>query len=176
MNFEQRATVTVGEYLEMIRLKTAVLLGFSLELGASLAKASSEDTKALYDFGELIGVGFQLKDDLLDAYATADFGKQVGGDIIANKKTYLTIRALEKAQGATKKELENWFSKNDFDPGEKVQAVMSIYEDLSIRQDVDMLIDKKFEQAYTILSQLSGNPQKIEELRSYCEHLRNRMK
>src|SRR5690606_37371604 len=96
MEFETTNRVTEKQYVDMIRLKTAVLLGFSAELGAILADAPESDRKALRTFGTYIGLGFQLKDDLLDAYADPDqFGKQIGGDIIANKKTWLLIKALE---------------------------------------------------------------------------------
>lgn len=106
MEFETQSNISEEDYIEMIHLKTAVLLGFSLELGAILADASKEDQKALRDFGTNIGIGFQLKDDLLDAYADPKkFDKQIGGDIIANKKTFLLIKALEKVQGKSKREL-----------------------------------------------------------------------
>ncbi|KXK24943.1 MAG: isoprenyl synthetase [Bacteroidetes bacterium OLB12] len=111
MEFETTTKVTEARYLEMIKLKTAVLLGFSLELGALLAKAPEAERIALREFGTLIGIGFQLKDDLLDVYADKKkFGKQVGGDIIANKKTYLLIKAKEKARGQHKRELEFWLN------------------------------------------------------------------
>ncbi|MBI3482391.1 MAG: polyprenyl synthetase family protein, partial [Bacteroidetes bacterium] len=134
MEFETKPKVTEQQYLEMIRQKTAVLLGFSLELGAALAGASETDQKALRDFGTNIGIGFQLKDDLLDVYANKKkFGKQVGGDIIANKKTFLLIKALEKAKGNQKKELGKWLSSKKFDQGNKVKAITSIYNELDIR-------------------------------------------
>jgi geranylgeranyl diphosphate synthase, type II len=124
MNFEASETVTEAAYLDMIRLKTAVLLGFSLRLGAVLAGADPKDAQKLYDFGVNIGIGFQLKDDLLDVYANKSlFGKQVGGDIISNKKTYLLIKALEIADGKPKADLKNWLEKKNFDPEEKVKAV-----------------------------------------------------
>ena len=120
MEFETTDRVTEAEYINMIRLKTAVLLGFSLELGAILADAPEEDRKALREFGTNIGIGFQLKDDLLDAYADPEkFGKQVGGDIIANKKTFLLIKAREKAQGKTKKQLDEWLALRKFNKNKK---------------------------------------------------------
>jgi len=115
MEFENEKKVAETKYLEMIRLKTAVLLGFSLELGALLADASDRDRNALRDFGVNIGIGFQLKDDLLDVYADKHkFGKQVGGDIIANKKTFLLIKALEKARGEQKLEFKKWLKAKKF--------------------------------------------------------------
>ena len=129
MEYESHATVTEAEYINMIKLKTSVLLGFSLELGAILSGASDEDRKTLYQFGVNIGIGFQLKDDLLDAYADPKkFGKQVGGDIIANKKTWLLIKALEKAQGKEKKELQHWLAAKTFKKKEKVAAIKVIYD------------------------------------------------
>src|SRR5690606_7601651 len=116
----------VGEssYIEMIRLKTAVLVGFALELGAILADASAEDQHLLHLFGENVGIGFQLKDDLLDVYADqAKFGKQIGGDIISNKKTFLLIKALELSQGKVAEELRYWLAQETFDSTEKVNAV-----------------------------------------------------
>lgn len=134
MNFEGHATVHEAEYLNMIQLKTAVLLGYALQLGAILAGAEKEDGQRLYDFGVNIGVGFQLKDDLLDVFADqAKFGKQVGGDIISNKKTFLLIKALELAKGKDAEDLNYWLSKKDFDKTEKVTAVRALYEKLGIK-------------------------------------------
>src|SRR5690606_24055377 len=135
MNFESKQQVKEEEYLEMIRLKTAVLLGFSLQYGAILSDASSEDAKNLYDFGVNIGLGFQLKDDLLDVYADkAKFGKQVGGDIISNKKTYLLIKAKELAKGKDAEMLQYWGEAKDFDKEEKVSAVTALYNALGIKE------------------------------------------
>ncbi len=140
MEFEKLSNVSEKDYLLMIRQKTAVLLGFSLELGARLADAPEEDCKALRNFGISIGIGFQLKDDLLDVYGDAKkVGKQVGGDIIANKKTYLLIKALEKANVKQKKEINFWLAANRSSKKEKVRAVTTLYNDLGI----DTLTQKK---------------------------------
>jgi geranylgeranyl diphosphate synthase type II len=134
MEFETKKKVTEDQYLSMIRLKTAVLLGFSLELGAVLADAPPADRKLLREAGISLGIGFQLKDDLLDVYADKKkFGKQVGGDILANKKTFLLIEALEKAKGADKKELLGWLSAIKFDRRKKIAAVTALYDKLGIR-------------------------------------------
>ncbi len=134
MNFEKKEKVGETAYLEMIRQKTAVLLGFALEYGAILGGASLDDAEHLYHFGVNIGIGFQLKDDLLDVYADkSKFGKQVGGDILSNKKTFLLIKAKELAQGAQKAELEKWLTTADFDKEEKVKAVTRIYDELRIQ-------------------------------------------
>ncbi|MCS4435133.1 polyprenyl synthetase family protein [Aquiflexum gelatinilyticum] len=134
MNFESQNSVTEEAYIDMIRQKTAVLLGFSLQFGAILADASIEDAQKLYDFGVNIGIGFQLKDDLLDVYADKDkFGKQVGGDIISNKKTFLLIKANELAEGVAKMKLEYWLEAKTFNKEEKVAAVTAIYDSLGIK-------------------------------------------
>jgi geranylgeranyl diphosphate synthase type II len=136
MNFENYQEVKVDEYINMIRLKTAVLLGGALKIGALIGEAAENDAQLLYDFGEKLGIAFQLQDDILDVYGDPEkFGKQVGGDIISNKKTFLLIRALELAQGAQKEELQNWLSKTTFNAQEKVAAVTAIYNSLNI-QDI----------------------------------------
>lgn len=156
MEFETKAKVTEKQYIEMIRLKTAVLLGFSLELGAVLADASEQDRKALCDFGVNIGIGFQLKDDLLDVYADQKkFGKQVGGDIIANKKTFLLIKALEKVKGKDKAELEQWLALKKFNKKKKVEAVTSIYDRLGIKKIAEEKITDYFNKGFSSLCQLS---------------------
>jgi len=156
MNYETQNTVSVENYIEMIRLKTAVLLGFSLELGAILADAPPKDIQLLYDFGVNIGLGFQLKDDLLDVYGDAQkFGKQVGGDIASNKKTYLLISALNKAQGETAQELHHWLSATCFDKIEKVKAVTHIYDNLGIKANTEKLIQSYFDRGFQLLEKLS---------------------
>lgn len=161
MEFETKAEVSEAQYIEMIRLKTAVLLGLSLELGAVLAKASKEDRKALKEFGINIGVGFQLKDDLLDVYADKDkFGKQVGGDIIANKKTFLLIKALEKARGKDKTELNFWLSAKKFNKQKKVKAVTAIYDKLGIAALTEKKINAYFEKGFSCLDALAESPTK----------------
>jgi geranylgeranyl diphosphate synthase type II len=156
----------------MIKLKTAVLLGFSLELGAILAGASDKDCKALREFGTNIGIGFQLKDDLLDAYGDPEkFGKQVGGDIVANKKTFLLIKALELAEGNVKVELERWLSSKDFKNEEKVSAVISIYDTMNIHQIADKKIDQFFKKGFAKLNGLSRSAKGSDELRGFTEAL-----
>lgn len=172
MEFEDKSSVSEDEYLEMIKLKTAVLLGFSLEFGAILAGASDKDCKALREFGTNIGIGFQLKDDLLDAYGDPQkFGKQVGGDIVANKKTFLLIKALELADGDAKVELNKWLSSKDFNNEEKVSAVTRIYDTLGVRGLADKKIDGYFKKGFAKLSGLSCSPKKSAELREFAEAL-----
>lgn len=154
MEFEQMNSVTEKDYLQMIRQKTAVLLGFSLELGARLADAPEEDCKALRNFGISIGIGFQLKDDLLDVYGDAKkVGKQVGGDIIANKKTYLLIKALEKANPKQKKELYLWLEATRASKKEKVKAVTALYNKLGIENLTQKKADSFFKKGF---KQLEG--------------------
>lgn len=149
MNFESVESVHEDEYLTMIRLKTAVLLGFALQLGALLAGAEKDDAQKLYDFGMNIGVGFQLKDDLLDVFADqSKFGKQVGGDIISNKKTFLLIKALELAKGEDAEALNFWLSKTEFDKEEKVQAVRGIYDKLGIKALTESKMNSYFEAGF----------------------------
>jgi geranylgeranyl diphosphate synthase, type II len=172
MEFETTDRVTEAEYINMIRLKTAVLLGFSLELGAILADAPEEDRKALREFGTNIGIGFQLKDDLLDAYADPKkFGKQVGGDIIANKKTFLLIKALEKAQGKTKKQLDEWLTLKKFNKNKKVAGVKAIYDDLGVPALAERKINQFFRKGFDSLEKIRVAPETRALLRGYAEAL-----
>jgi geranylgeranyl diphosphate synthase type II len=158
MEFESKTKVTEAQYIEMIRLKTAVLLGFSLELGAILADAPKADQIALREFGVNIGIGFQLKDDLLDVYADQKkFGKQVGGDIISNKKTFLLIKALEKAKGKQQKELKEWLSAKKFNAKKKVAAITGIYDALGISELTEIKVNQYFEKGFDRLRAISPN-------------------
>lgn len=158
MEFESKIKVTEAQYIEMIRLKTAVLLGFSLELGAILADAPEADQIALREFGVNIGIGFQLKDDLLDVYADQKkFGKQVGGDIISNKKTFLLIMALEKAKGKQQKELKEWLSAKKFNAKKKVAAITGIYDALEIAELTEIKINQYFEKGFDRLKEVNSN-------------------
>ena len=178
MNFETYQTVHENEYLNMIRLKTAVLLGMALQLGAILAGAEKGDAQNLYDFGVNIGVGFQLKDDLLDVFADqAKFGKQVGGDIISNKKTFLLIKALESARGTDAEELNYWLSLQEFDKTEKVTAVRNLYEKLGIRALTITMMESYFNAGF---AQLEGihytNPAYYHALQALTQDLIHREK
>ncbi len=172
MNFENRQLVSQEEYLGMIRLKTAVLIGFSLELGALLAGAPAEAGKQLYSFGVNIGLGFQLQDDLLDVYGDKDkFGKQVGGDIISNKKTFLLINALALAKGDIASQLDYWLDKEFFNPKEKVAAVTAIYDRLEIRQLTQQKMEEYFQAGFQTLEQLDASPKRKELLHQFTEQL-----
>jgi geranylgeranyl diphosphate synthase, type II len=155
MEFETTTMVTEAEYIKMIKLKTAVLLGFSMELGAILAGAADKDCKSLREFGINIGLGFQLKDDLLDAYADSKkFGKQVGGDIIANKKTFLLIKALELSEGQYRDDLAYWMTASEFDKEKKIKAVKEIYDALSLPAVAEKRIDGYFKKGFSQLEKV----------------------
>lgn len=135
MEFEARTDVTIDEYMEMIRLKTSVLLAGAARIGAVMGDADERNANALYDFAVNLGLAFQLQDDWLDVYGDPDvFGKAIGGDIMNNKKTYMLINAMQKAEGADKEELEFWLGNKSAYPGEKIAGVTGIYDRLDIGQ------------------------------------------
>ena len=175
MNFEEQEVVHEDDYLEMIRLKTAVLLGFSLEYGGILAMDNEADQALLYQMGVNAGIGFQLMDDLLDVYADQDkFGKQVGGDIIANKKTYLLIKAKELATGKNSLELNQWLKAQDFDKEEKVNAVKSIYDQLNIKKLTEIKMNEYFEKAFKNLEDIDAPAEKKAIIKDFFTYLINR--
>ncbi len=175
MDFEKLASVSETEYLEMIRLKTAVLLGFSLQMGAILAGADQENQAYFYHLGIQMGIGFQLKDDLLDVYGEPDkFGKQVGGDIVENKKTFLLIKALENATGETKNQLISWLNQSHFEKTEKVKAVTEIYKQLNIKVLTEQKMQNYFDQAAQTLEKIRIEPEKKQLLKSFLEDLMER--
>lgn len=172
MEFESKEKVTEAQYINMIRQKTAVLIGFSLELGAILAGASVADRLALYQFGVNIGIGFQLKDDLLDVYGDQKkFGKQVGGDIISNKKTFLLIKALEMAKGKEKADLTKWLKAKKFDKRKKVKAVTAIFNQLSIEKVATNKVNNYFKKGLTSLDQLTVPARQQAELKKFVLNL-----
>jgi geranylgeranyl diphosphate synthase type II len=172
MNFESRQHVSEPEYLEMIRLKTAVLIGFSLKLGGLLGDTSNQNLELLEALGENAGMGFQLKDDLLDVYGEQEkFGKQVGGDIIANKKTFLLIEALEKAQGEELKTLRHWLSLQIFDKEEKVNTITQIYNQLRIRELTEHKINEYFSRAFDCAEKINADPERKQFLKGFFEAL-----
>lgn len=157
MLFETQKNVKVEEYIKMIELKTAVLLGCSLEIGAIIANAPAEDAQMLYEFGRLMGIAFQLQDDYLDVYANPEkFGKQVGGDIISNKKTFLWIEAHRLANEQQSKEIAHWESIQVFKAEDKVTAITKIYNDLNIPQLTENKIKEFAHQAFAILEKVKG--------------------
>ncbi|MBN3582565.1 polyprenyl synthetase family protein [Algoriphagus aestuarii] len=178
MNFENLPEVKEEEYLQMIRLKTAVLLGCALKMGAILGGAGKKESDKLYEFGVNVGVGFQLKDDLLDVFADkAKFGKQVGGDIISNKKTFLLIKAIELAKGKDEEELNYWLNESEFDKEEKVNAVKSIYEKLGIKAMTEAKMNSYFEQGFQQLENIDFKDSAyFEELKQLTKDLIHREK
>jgi geranylgeranyl diphosphate synthase, type II len=156
MDFETQEAVTINDYFNMIRLKTAVLLAASLKMGAIAGGASSQDADLLYHFGINTGLAFQLKDDLLDVYGNPEtFGKKIGGDILCNKKTFLLINALEKADPETRTELQSWLSKTDFTPRDKINAVTTIYNKVDLPKLCIEEIEKHQHKAFEYLNQVS---------------------
>lgn len=176
MDFEGRENVTEAEYIEMIRLKTAVLLGCALQTGAMMANATPEGAKNIYRFGELVGIGFQLMDDVLDVFGDNEkVGKQAGGDIISNKKTYLLIKALELAEGETKQQLTHWINVSDFIPAEKVTAVTAIYNTLGIKELATQKSESYFTEAYNLLETINMPAENKKYLHDFCEWIRTRV-
>lgn len=175
MDFESRNEVTPEEYIEMIRLKTAVLLGCSLKAGAIIADAAPSECNELYNFGIHLGLAFQLQDDLLDTYGDQKtFGKKIGGDIIANKKTYLLIKALELATPILKEELTSWIGRKNYEKEEKIDAVVSIYNQVGIRNITVEKIAGHIANAESIMQKISVYSQKKQTLFSLVETVRNR--
>jgi geranylgeranyl diphosphate synthase type II len=175
MNFETETTVTIPQYLDMIRLKTAVLLGFALELGALLAGASAADAEHLRQFGSDIGLAFQLRDDLLDVYGdAATFGKRVGGDIISDKKTFLLLTAQAQADAAQQDTLARHLGQPVLDAEAKVQAVRGIYDELQIRPQTEALINDYFQAALLHLERLQVPATRKEPLRQLALQLLER--
>ena len=156
VNFETRTDVTEAEYIEMIRLKTSVLLACSIKTGALLAEAPAADADALYRFAEKVGLAFQLQDDYLDVYGDpAVFGKKIGGDILCGKKTFLLIRAFNKADAAQREELLRLLSTPTLPDEEKISAVRKIYDDLSVAEDCHAAINGFYEEARQALNEVA---------------------
>jgi geranylgeranyl diphosphate synthase, type II len=174
MDYEIREQVTIEEYIEMIRLKTAVLLAASLKTGAIIAGASASDCEYIYQFGINIGLAFQLKDDLLDVYGVQEkFGKVSGGDIIAGKKTYLYLKALDSA-GVQSEYFQSLYTSHDTDSSEKVAKVKQIFNTLNIEQHTRKLIDAYYQKALADLSHISLSIEAMEALTEYTAGLMER--
>ncbi|MDL2257070.1 polyprenyl synthetase family protein [Bacteroidales bacterium OttesenSCG-928-I14] len=174
MLFERRMDVCLKEYLEMIRLKTAVMLGGALESGAIIGGASEEDRKSLYDFGINLGLAFQIQDDLLDVYGDSSvFGKNIGGDILCGKKTYLLISALNNSDEQTRNELVSWLNTSDNDEA-KIAAVTAIYNKLRIKELATNEKEKYYSKALEALDQVKVDEGKKVVLRKLAAELMNR--
>lgn len=175
MEFENRDDVTEEEYIEMIRLKTSVLLACAMKIGGILAGASAEDADNLYKFGEQVGLAFQLQDDLLDVYGDPKvFGKAVGGDITCNKKTYMLINAFQRANSEQRVELERWVSAKDFDRQEKVAAVTEIYNQIGIRHICEEKINYYFEESKKYLAKINVADERKQTLLQYTAEMMKR--
>lgn len=175
MEFESRSDVTEDEYIEMIRLKTAVLLACALKVGAMIGGASTADADALYDYGIHIGLAFQLQDDLLDVYGDPKtFGKNIGGDILCNKKTFLLINALSAASEEQRQVMEDWMARKSYDAQEKIAAFTNLYNELSIRDLTEHRIEDYYRMANEDLARLSVAPETLSVLKGTCDRLMKR--
>ena len=175
IDFETRNDVSEDEYIEMIRLKTSVLLACALKIGAVLAGASKADADNLYKFGEQIGLAFQLQDDYLDVYGDPKiFGKAVGGDIVSNKKTYMLINAFNRANSSQRAELQRLINTESFDRDKKVAAVTALYNEMSIDKMAKNKMDFFYEQSQSYLDRVSVQEEYKCELRAYAERMMKR--
>ncbi len=175
IEFETRDDVTEDEYIEMIRLKTSVLLACALKIGAMLAGAPTADAEALYDFGEQIGLAFQLQDDYLDVYGDFKvFGKRIGGDILCNKKTYMLINAQLRANDAQRRELTKWLTAKNYDEQEKIAAVTRLYDEIGIPQLAQQKIQCYYDLAEKSLSKVNLPETTKQNLWQYAQEMLNR--
>jgi geranylgeranyl diphosphate synthase type II len=176
MEFENRMDVPESEYLEMIRLKTAVLLACGLKAGALLANANDTVANQLYEFGLNLGLAFQLQDDLLDSFGEQhSFGKKIGGDILANKKTFLSIKALQNANDEFKTELLGWMGTGQHKPDEKIQAILDIYKQLNIKELTEEKIEAYFQKCRTIFQQIAVDKIRKKPLLEISNSMLNRV-
>ena len=177
MNFEVKDHVSIDEYLNMIKLKTAVLIGGSLKVGAIIARTTPQNASLIYDFGENIGMAFQLQDDLLDAFGdTNTFGKQVGGDIKTNKKTYLYLKALEIANKEDKEKLIELYSITEEDNSEKFKSVLAIFKKYNIDQLTRELMEAYYNKALVFLDKIDLEKEKYFALTQLADTLMKRDK
>lgn len=175
MDFENSDFVSEYQYMNMIRLKTSLLLACSLKIGALLAEADDNDAQMLYDFGEKLGLAFQLQDDLLDVYGDPKvFGKNTGGDITENKKTYMLIKTFELADDKQKEIMNHWISLKKFDKQEKINAVKQIYEQVNIKQLCQQKIQCLFDEALNMLDTISPDDEKKIHLKKFALSLMDR--
>ena len=175
VEFETRNDVTEDEYVEMIRLKTSVLLACAVKIGAILAGASEEDQDNLYKFGEQIGLAFQLQDDLLDVYGDPKvFGKNIGGDITSNKKTYMLINAVNRANAQQREELTKWIEAKTFDRNEKVKAVTRLYDEIGIRALCEQKMEACYELGLQHLAKVGVSEERKATLKAYAAAMMKR--
>lgn len=175
LDFENRDNVTEEEYMEMIRLKTSVLLASALKMGGILADAPESDLQNLYSYGEKMGLAFQLQDDLLDVYADeALFGKKIGGDICCNKKTYLLIKAMNLASREQLSQMKEWMEKSEFDAQEKIAFFTGIYNELGVKEACEKRIAELFEECDSYIEALSVPAERKASLKAFADSLLNR--
>lgn len=175
MDFETRQEVTVPEYLKMIELKTAVLLGASLQMGALSAGLDLEGAGRLYEFGRHVGIAFQLKDDWLDVYADPEkFGKMVGGDIVAGKKTYLYLRACELGNEEQRKALSEWMTSAGLPEAEKVKKVKGLFDELGLSDRIYGEMNGFFQKGLSFLDQVNVEEERKSTLRTLAAYLMTR--
>ena len=173
MNYENEKSITEKQYINMIRLKTATLIGFSLELGGILSKMKDLDIKNLYQFGEFIGIGFQLQDDYLDVFGDRKFGKKIGGDILLNKKTYLLIKLLKSTNEKEKIIINNWIN-NSNNPTKKIEVITSLMKDKNIDSITESVINDYFNKAFDYLKKIDIKNSQKNELIEFSKKLINR--
>lgn len=172
MTYQDAAEISIVQYLEMIEMKTAALLACSLKTGALVSETTLENGELIHFYGKNLGIAFQLHDDILDVYGDEErFGKQTGGDIIANKKTYLMLKALELASPTQGRELRNWLARKNFDEKEKVNAVKNIFLETGVKEKAEAEMEKYFQQSTTALNKVNTDPEKKQQLISFSEHL-----
>lgn len=175
IQFETMEDVTIDQYIEMIRLKTAVLLAASLKIGAIKAGASDEDADSLYQFGINLGLAFQLQDDYLDVYGTPEtFGKSIGNDIISNKKTFMLLSAYNNGSEQQKAEILRWVKMDNFDPQDKIKAITAIYNELNIDKLCFEKIDNYFEKGLVLLDSIGVEESKKSELKDFVKRMMRR--
>ena len=175
MNFETSTTVSIDDYLKMIELKTAVLVAASLKIGAIIANASAENAHHIYEFGKNLGIAFQLMDDILDLYGNPEkVGKRVGGDVIANKKTYLLLKAQELATGKLKKDLDFCLTSTVLAPEQKVAKVTAIFNDLNIKKLANAEMDLFYNTAISHLDSIDAPNNKKQVFEAFAKNLMNR--
>lgn len=175
IDFETRNDVTIPEYLKMIEYKTAVLVGAAMKMGSIVTKASAEDQEGIYDFGRYLGIAFQLQDDYLDAFGDPKtFGKQVGGDIIENKKTYLYLKALEFAEASDKEVLEQLFASTIEESSEKIERVKAIFQSSGSAEATKTAILEYTNNAFEVLDKLHISEDKKTLLKAFGHNLMNR--
>lgn len=175
IDFETRNDVTISEYLKMIEYKTAVLVGAAMKMGAIVAEASNENQDAIYDFGRYLGIAFQLQDDYLDAFGNPEtFGKQVGGDILENKKTYLYLKALELGTETEKVNLIEFMNSDTLSNDAKVKQVKMVFKTSGAAEATQIAVKDYTNKAFKVLNTLNISEDKKQLLRTFGEKLMNR--